>query len=860
MGKNKTPKGVSSKISSTANPAATSTTENKAQSSILRSSFSPSTLQLSLFASVIQSFDSQHLRVHETTTGRLRCEHTIPARASITCLDWGYYTGFHGERSAEGSKRKRKRTELVNGDIPSSGNGDAAIAFGTSDSKIYLFSPAESKLVRTFEGAHTNGVRDFKFSNHGLHAEAWSIGGDAKAVHWDLKKGKAIRTITLPFGPATALRPRRSSVICASQNAYILDIDPHKKPLVFTASTNPIHSILDSPTNASHVTKFLTAAETDRYINVFSVDSSTLIGSLRTENEVLVLDSRSNSTGTASEAKKVDDVSLNKTRPQELLLAVNKDGAIEVFTEPFEFATETSKEESKSIKARMQKRSRPKDALIRIIRPERNTSIVPLISASFQEDYITMAWVEGGINPVFEKTKWRDETSGNFLLREVTDIVKTKSGPGVGADVINGVKDMGRLHVDESHAVVGNKGDAGDVSMSEEPAEIIEISSGQESDSEDDLPAALTENKKIDAQAEDQDVDMQDVDVSGTADQTPGGGTEQPEQVEEPSFGDLIRASAPDTVDVQASYADPDGRSLVPGGDKSLQQLPSGMSLGTVLTQSLRTNDTNLLETCFHIRDLSMVRATIERLDSSFAGILLQRLAERFHSRPGRAGSLMVWAQWTIVAHGGYLCGRPEILKQVESLRNVIKERASCSSALLRLKGKLDMTVAQHNLRKDAQMRSREANATDDDDGEGVVYVEGQEESDSEEEREEISAAPQSRSLKGVTQSQEAGIDDESDSGISESESDEDEGSEEEMPTTNGAIAESEDEDSDDDEEALLDMEASSTDQDSENEASEDEVDHDSIDSLDTSDADTSPPPKRPANSKLSNGINARKH
>ena len=655
------------------------------------------------------------------------------------------------------------------------------------------------------------------------------------------------------------LRPLESSIICASQNAYILNLDSSEQPPIFTASTNQVHSIVNSAVTAKTI-RFLTAAETDRFINVFSSDSPMLIGSLRTESEILSLDSFYNGIS-LSDAATPEDFQLRRLRPEEVLLAINKDGALEIFSEPFEFGSSASEEELKSVKARMQKRSRPRDALVRVRRPNQSSLIVPLICASFQDNDITMAWVEGGINPVFEKLKWRDDGSGNLLLKDVIEITKQKSGAGIGATVVNGIKDMSKSHVDESHAVVVNGGVADDVSMVDGPPEIIEISSGGESDSEDEVPSRLAiegnSGETKDAQVEDEDVVMEDTDAQGLINETLDHEKAVAEQ-EEPSFGDLIRANAPEAVDVQAAFTDPNTQSLVPTGDRSLHQMPSGMSFGTVLTQSLRTNDTNLLEACFHVRDLSTVRATIERLDSSFAATLLEKLAERLHSRPGRAGSLMVWIQWTLVAHGGYLAGRPEVMRRLSSLHRVVKDRANSLQPLLSLKGKLDMLEAQMNLRKTMQSRSRAANALDEDDEQGVIYVEGQEESDSEDEPAEKSIAPKPQIQKRRIKPQDHAADDHSEASNSDVDSDEDEESDQEMPTTNGVVAESEDEESDDDE-GLIDDEASSTENDSSNEASENEVDHESIDSVDSSDADTSPPPKRPAKSKLSNGINAHK-
>ena len=177
MGKSKKPKGVASNIASTANPAASSIVQTGAKSSILKSSFCPSLLQLSLFASMIQGIDSQHLRIHDTTTGRLRCEHAIGSKATVTCLDWGYYGENHPDRQHQESNKKRKRNELANGNIPRERARDVAIALGTTNSEVQIFSPAEARVLSTLKGAHTQGIRDFKFGDHGLQIVGWSIGG-----------------------------------------------------------------------------------------------------------------------------------------------------------------------------------------------------------------------------------------------------------------------------------------------------------------------------------------------------------------------------------------------------------------------------------------------------------------------------------------------------------------------------------------------------------------------------------------------------------------------------------------------------------------------------------------------------------
>ena len=666
------------------------------------------------------------------------------------------------------------------------------------------------------------------------------------------------------------LRPLQSSVICASHHAYIWDPESTGQPPLFNASTNPVHSIVDSTPRSLKGVTFLTAAESDHFINVFNRDSPTLIGSLRTENEIVSLDLYSE-LGHLTQAEKNKDLSVRMVQPQEALATVNKDGVLEVFPEPFDFGSAASNKEPENLKARMKQRTRKAAARIRIRRSETSASIMPLLNASFQGNFITLAWAEGGINLLFDTIQWREEGTGNLLLRELTDIIKAKSGAGVGGVVMNGVKDMGKSHVDESRTLVVNGRETGSVPFKDDVPEIITISSGEEDSEFEEDGGAPPQIAEVSAQPEEQvsgsgaDVEMEDVEAEKLGvqeDLDSNGAPGQDEEAGELSFGDLIRANAPEAVDVQASFVDPDANthSLVPASDRSLQQLPSGMSLGTVLTQSLRTNDVNLLETCFHVKDLATVRATIERLDSSFATVLLQRLAERLHSRPGRAGSLMVWIQWTLIAHGGYLAGQPEVMKKLASLHRVVKDRANSLHSLLSLKGKLDMLEAQMHLRKAMQVRSRAANALDEDDEEGVIYVEGQEESTEEEGEAHVKqTASDSTQSKPAAKARDVTDEAEYDTTASDAESDE-EGSEEEAPMTTNGIADVEDEDSEseDEEEGLFDEEASSTDDDSVDEASEDDIDHDSVDA-DSSEAETSPPPKRPANSKLSNGVGARK-
>ncbi|PSK40156.1 hypothetical protein B9Z65_8096 [Elsinoe australis] len=210
-----------------------------------------------------------------------------------------------------------------------------------------------------------------------------------------------------------------------------------------------------------------------------------------------------------------------------------------------------------------------------------------------------------------------------------------------------------------------------------------------------------------------------------------------------PSFGDMLQAAHPDVIDVAAAFNEPvASKALVPAENSKVLQAPSATSLGTVLTQALRTNDKDLLESCLQTKDLASIKSTIQRLQSPLVATLMQKLAERLHKRPGRAGPLMLWVQWSLVAHGGYLASQPQVVRKLRSLRQVVRERANSLQSLMTLKGKLDMLSAQVELRRGMRAQRAYQDESDEDEAD-VVYVEGVDNDDSSEEEENEELATQ---------------------------------------------------------------------------------------------------------------------
>ncbi|KAM3065302.1 Small subunit (SSU) processome component [Clarireedia jacksonii] len=373
-------------------------------------------------------------------------------------------------------------------------------------------------------------------------------------------------------------------------------------------------------------------------------------------------------------------------------------------------------------------------------------------------------------------------------------------------------KSFGPIHLDESKTVVSGGGHATKTKTNGiSNGTAIEISSDSENASdigeegeEGEEEGSDAENDKDEEQPTENPTDVAMEDAAAEA---ADGDTEE---TGEPSFGDLVRAHASEPIDVNAAFEEPSAQALAyPQGSRL--QPPTGASLGTVLTQALKTNDVALLESCLQISDIKTIKTTIQRLDSPLAATLLQKLAERLHRRPGRAGSLMVWVQWSMITHGGYLATQKGLIKKLAEVNRVIDERSRALQHLLSLKGKLDMLEAQIQLRRSMQNQRMDSEDND----EGVIYVEGQE-SDNDEE--------------GMVNGKSNGdIEELSDS------------DEEDMLRF---VPESDDEEEDDGGDNLIDDEAEDTDADT---GDEDEVDHDDIDEQgdkdESDDAATSGPP-----------------
>ena len=279
--------------------------------------------------------------------------------------------------------------------------------------------------------------------------------------------------------------------------------------------------------------------------------------------------------------------------------------------------------------------------------------------------------------------------------------------------------------IDESRAVVSG------TDAVQAPENAISISSDSESD--EDVSSAEEEE----AAASQTNGDTKGANGKSSVNGKRKGELPSPDVPEEesddeatsPSFGELLRGN--EAIDVPALLQQSSTASAVAAPSRTAIVPPPNQSLTTVVSQALRTDDTDLLESCLHTTDLNTIRNTIENIDSALAGVLLSSLASRLYRRPGRAGTLMTWVQWTLIAHGGALASQPKVVQNLGSLQKVLSERAKGLNSLLILKGKLDLLEGQMDLRRKMRRTSGAFQNADsdeeDEEDQDLIYVEGEE-------------------------------------------------------------------------------------------------------------------------------------
>lgn len=444
------------------------------------------------------------------------------------------------------------------------------------------------------------------------------------------------------------------------------------------------------------------------------------------------------------------------------LAAITDDGLVEIFLNPLEVANQNNGSSKSSRRKSGGSQSVSSNIQISIQRP-RSSQQVRIDNLIFSKDYLILAWLENAGVPVFENFNWRESQTG---LVELTRAHKTLSRAGKNDGKINGSDPAAAAPYNEANSIVSSGKD---------------VKNLESDDDDDDEQEEGTLAERLDALEVDQ-----------------SNNNKKPDNI---------------TNNTKSTNSNNNNNN----NTLSKMELSTPGTFTTILSQALKTNDHALLESCLSNHDEKVIKVSIQRLDSTLAVKLLERLAEKISRNPSQAGQLNIWIKWVMISHGGYLVTIPNLLKTLSSLHSTLADRVSTLPRLLALQGRLEMLNSQMELRRDILESSSKkgGNNDDEDDDEdeekAVEYIEdgayianGEEDIDSDEDDEGVYEEEDSDvedgfiDLEAEDDDEPAGLDDEeegnSDLEVGEPMSEEGDEEEEEKPAsrpkkkTNGSI------------------------------------------------------------------------
>ncbi|KAI0771003.1 NUC189-domain-containing protein [Trametes elegans] len=712
-GRTKPPRGRPVATSAISQPAV----EDAATSTYL-SSFSPDG---QLFAFLSLAIDKHALKVYDTSTRRSVAEHIVDA-ARVTSLCWakldladGQGKGAVDEDASRKNKRKKRNSLAADAAAPTI-SAPQLVVLGLSDGSLLLFSPSHGRLLRTLSDPSSSSAvlaiagQDVDLDDpHTL----WTSSADGALRLWNARTNQVSQSqFSDDRIPYTALSVRKSDeegiteVLAAHHSIHLLAASPDSQKLKtlakFTGHASPV-SVLRW-VDRSH---FLSSASADRFLNVWEVPTAP-----KTEGKTIAtipLD---------SDARAIHLSPPPPANPSShaLLFALSAAGKVSVFTLASDLAN-PSPAKGKSAIPTLSPKS--------VISPssKKNAAALSVLAVSSVDDTagrLRIATVTGGVQLAFDTATYRDE-SGHFI-----------------SDV--------SISVATADAAVDSREVLGAPNKRYNELASLAVGTGAE----------LGQDRVLD------DLALRDVDGALDAD------------LAELSLGQRLTAVQGGDARALGSESESERDEAAVSNGKARKGAPTDAvpagSLTRTLIQALHSSDTRLLETCLAHSDPTLIRNTVRRLPPQLAVPLVSACVERL-SRGARGNNLkgggggassqrgtalINWVKAVLTMHSGHLMTMPDLVARLSGLYATLTQRLTLQESLLALSGRLDMVIAQIDMRasgppaplplpKSKRSRNKQAKAR-----EARRYVEGESEEEDEQMEVEVESADEEGSVEDV--------------------------------------------------------------------------------------------------------------
>ena len=383
----------------------TSLSHHPSQDSSFLSAFSPSA---DLFAFVSLAVDKHRLRIHDTHTGRSISEYIVDS-ARVTTLSWATFQSpksLGDGRETEDvvpRKKRKKRNASTTHSVPEP-EATPVVVLGLSTGSVVVFSPSHARVIRTLSNpSNTSSILsvDVYTDIRGATLFCLTLGADGLIRTWNTQTGELLSSTKtddrLP-GTSLALRPGIES----DHPSFLL---AHHSIRLLSVSSD---SLLTSPQklteearfigHASHVTmlrwqpfdndsssprRFASVAKSDRIVHIWEVPR--------------VSGSEGKLVATAPLDSDARHIAFPQSPLHPSLLALSTSGRIMIFSATNDQGTTTPSKKTKAAKvATLSPRSSMTISFKRGMTAQ-------VINAAFEQDgRIRVAWLAGGVRPVFD--------------------------------------------------------------------------------------------------------------------------------------------------------------------------------------------------------------------------------------------------------------------------------------------------------------------------------------------------------------------------------------------------------------------------------------------------------------------------
>lgn len=290
------------------------------------------------------------------------------------------------------------------------------IALGTTGGRVIIYSPVSNSIVSEFDTQLNLGITDVHYSK--VTKSLWCSDNGGNLLEWEIPAGELMSKFSLNdmldsaesiYKVTTVLYSGQPHLLVGTHNVYLIDLSTKAIVKTFPGHVQPINTLLPI---AADPDLFVTAADGDRFSNVYSLSKGT-------NKAVLVAEGA------------VECVTVESLGSLSIMAVVSESGNIELFNNPLAFdapkTPEKSKKKRKHAAATVQ--SRHADAIIKFNRPEaeiRNPQdeSLHINTVSASNDLLYVTWLEGASVSSFDVLRWLNEYG--FAFQGTLKIEKPK--------------------------------------------------------------------------------------------------------------------------------------------------------------------------------------------------------------------------------------------------------------------------------------------------------------------------------------------------------------------------------------------------------------------------------------------------